>query len=324
MRPAYSDHSRSFAIMVVPTSSRTVALSRNKSIVMPYLAWSTYLAILLSLVLFSVFSTLYIYKPTRAQSDEPSRLDFANFTATDVACAYPTSGQYGVTLQSTYFILLAATVILRNQQWLAAGIAASALTYSGTSATHQIILYILYGRYSHPADRVSCTVWTNNEVNNTLSPALPICVGVYDPDFAMACTIVGAGLLAALPMAMWSSTFHGVATKPILVLWTLLLAIGHIFYNLVVPDEHTHYQICPAGLSEALPETSYVAPAHDTAWDARLSNIVQGMTISDHQSRCIYSCFESNAYLGRRSNEIGFFRKACLKLKEVSLQDEKP
>src|SRR5436305_124904 len=65
----------------------------------------------------------------------------ANFTAyQDVECVYPMSGQYGSAPRALYYTLLLFIVVLRRQNWLTAGAAASCLTFGGSAAIHALIL----------------------------------------------------------------------------------------------------------------------------------------------------------------------------------------
>jgi hypothetical protein len=199
------------------------------------------------------------------------------------------------------------TVILRHQQWVAAGTAAYALTYSGVAAIHLVVLFVVYNQSPGNPARSICWPKSSESLANLISP-IPICTGVYDPDFAEACRVVSVGLLAVLPMATWSKTFQHVSAKPILVMWTLLLAIGHMFYNLIVPDDHRHYQICPTGRQESLPGRDYKAVPFNVDWERKVRAIF-GKTTSTPLSQqvCAYTCFASDAYTGRMFDEIGVF-----------------
>lgn len=271
------------------------------------LVYAAYFVIFLSLVLYSIMAILYINKPTPAQRSETKYFESHNLTAIEVACAFPGSGQYGLTMLSTYVILLVFTVVLRHHQWLAAGITASALTYSGVAAIHLVVLGMAYGRSirSWPCYGADLGFPGEDPYTN-----IPICAGVFDPDTVLAVMVVGAGLLAALPMAMWSSTFRRAAARPVLVMWTLLLALGHMIYYLIVTDEHRHYQICPAGTVEPLPGDDYIAVPFDADWASKLYNIAGKVRLLSDQGSgnlCIYSCFASDGYVGRKANEIGIY-----------------
>lgn len=76
------------------------------------------------------------------------------------------------------------------------------------------------------------------------------CAGVYDPDFDQTNGIIGDGLLATLPITIYSLTFCKTEFRPILIIWTLLVAFGYVLYTIIVTDPNRHYQICPTGFSE--------------------------------------------------------------------------
>lgn len=279
------------------------------------LAHSTQLTLFLSLLVYSVVSVLYFWKPTKSQSNELESYETTNLTATEVACAFPISGQYGITLQYTYFVLLVLAVSLRHQQWLGAAIAASALTYSGVAAVHLVVFFAVYRR---PSTTSRCNPFkTGSQVDTENILGVPICAGVFDPDYTQACEVVGAGLLAVLPMAMWSTTFRNTVAKPILFLWTMLLTIGHTFFFFIITDDHRHYQICPKGVVEPLPGNDYIARPLDLEWETRFFEITSGVGSSAKSSPnglCIYSCFASSKHLGRQDNEIGVYNPGMLQL----------
>ncbi|UPX12793.1 uncharacterized protein EKO05_0003330 [Ascochyta rabiei] len=279
------------------------------------LGYGTYLIAFLSLLGFSILAALYMYKPTHSQSQELGQYETAIFRAKEVACAFPASGQYGTTLQWTYYALLVVTVTLRHQEWLAAGTAAYALTYSGVATIHLVVLFAVYNRFPGDPARSSCHTWNLGGGVEEAVPQVPICTGVYDPDSTEACTVVGAGLLAVLPMATWSRTFQHVSAKPILVMWTLMLAVGHMVYNLIISDDHRHYQICSASVEEPLPGRGYNAVPFDADWKQSFNEIIRGFPVSSSSNQsCIYTCFESDAYIGRMADDIGVYHANILKL----------
>lgn len=61
----------------------------------------------------------------------------------DIAiCIYPISGTYGAFARYWYYVSLLSTAILRRNDWLAAGIMATAMLYSSSAAVHAwVILY---------------------------------------------------------------------------------------------------------------------------------------------------------------------------------------
>jgi hypothetical protein len=69
---------------------------------------------------------------------------------------------------------------------------------------------------------------------------LPICYGVDDLDRDTVCSIVGAAMLAALPMTVWSKLMRKgfvirEATKPVLLLWVLFRLL-HSWMQVALPE----------------------------------------------------------------------------------------
>lgn len=137
------------------------------------------------------------------------------------------------------------------------------------------------------------------------------CAGVADPDQQMAMAIVSTVMFGALPTAAWSTAFKKSRSKPILIFWILLLAFGHTFWNLITPDPNLHFQICPKDNIEALPEMNYQPPLLDQSWRNSLNSIASTKQQSSRSIEngsspaCIYSCFATTAYTGRRAQDVG-------------------
>ncbi|KAI0123156.1 hypothetical protein BJ170DRAFT_736431 [Xylariales sp. AK1849] len=263
---------------------------------------SAFSLILVCLLLFSIFSGLYLYYPTDFQRDAPQYVSNSNFTAQAITCGFPASSQYGLAGTTLYILLLSATFFVRRVRWLSAAMAASVMTYSGIAAVHLVVLFVYNNRLGEDKQRNYCTRFSTGPGNQTIS----ICHGVHDPDYIMAGSIVGEGLLAILPIATWSSTFKGASAHLILVLWTALLAIGHIFFNIVTPNPYLNYQICSSGFSEPLPAWNYQAVPEDAIWHGQFDGILRND--SSRPPMCIYSCFgPTKLYLGRRASEVGVY-----------------
>jgi hypothetical protein len=255
------------------------------------------------LLLFSILSILFLYEPPSSTKEQTESYSNENITVTSVICMYPVSGQYGRTSKYAYYVLTMAVVLLRKYIWLAAGAAATAMTYSGVAAIHAIVIFAKCNRLKQLKSHSYCDIIPMDG----LIGGLYICAGVYDPDYNEANTIIGAGLLAALPMAAWSSTFHEQKAKAILLMWLLLLAIGHIVYLFTISNPNRHYQICPAGISEPPPASNYLAPKlYDQVWHQALYNISHGYSTT-YSRACIYSCFDSGTYIGRNRKDIGLY-----------------
>ncbi|KAL8810180.1 MAG: hypothetical protein Q9200_002787 [Gallowayella weberi] len=142
------------------------------------------------------------------------------------------------------------------------------------------------------------------------------CAGVLEPDTKSAVLILSAVMLGALPMAALSTTFRVSSNKAILVFWLLLLATGHVFDNLISKDPNWHFQICPKDRVEPLPGADFQAPFLDQSWHDSFHSIVSiaqqpAQSISKNSfsgnsssTACIYSCFATTAYTGRRTQDI--------------------
>lgn len=266
---------------------------------------SVYAVVCLCLLLYSIFSGLYLNIPAGDFLNlERAQYSTNHLTVTPVTCGFPVSGQYGRAPQITCYVLLSATVLLRNYRRLAAGAAASAMTYSGVSAIHLLLLFSQGNRFIYSTADSRCLFLEIPGVKKSL----PICNGVYDPDYFYAVDVLSASLLAALPMAMWSKTFKRAADKPILTMWILLLAISHSFYNIIVSDPGPHFQVCPPDAVERLPQNQYQAVAFDSRWQNSFDDMMFPMR-NNHtlSSYCIYSCFSPSNHLGRKDQEIGVY-----------------
>lgn len=103
---------------------------------------SIYVIISLCLLLYSTTAIFFLNSTTHVEDLEPDHYDVENMTiVSDVDCTFKVSGQYELAPKYTCFVLLAFTVIIRNHGWLAAGAAASVLTYSGVAAIHLIVFF---------------------------------------------------------------------------------------------------------------------------------------------------------------------------------------
>ena len=267
-------------------------LSVSRSLII----YCIYAITLMSLLIYAGFSIPYLYTPPSSQASTQFQYITPNLTATAITCGFPVSRFYGQILQYIYFILLATTFLLRKFPWLCAGIAAYCLNYSDIAALHSIVLFATNNRLAPRTH--SCAFLPLGE------SVFPVCAGVLDPDYHLASAAVGAGLLAALPMARFSLTFRSAAARPIFVVWTLLLAVAHIFYNITVTNPNSHYQICPTGSESNLPEDNYHAPEYDVTWQELFFMMSKG---NFTKNECLYSCFADRGYLGRTPKEIGIY-----------------
>ncbi|KAI1874975.1 uncharacterized protein JN550_002404 [Neoarthrinium moseri] len=255
-----------------------------------------------SILAFSALSIPFLYIPTDFQRDAPQRIAAATFTAEAITCGFPVSGQYGLTAVSLYFLLLPVTVLLRKVTRLSEAIAASVMTYSGVASVHLVVLFAYNNRLAEDAQRNYCERFSIEQSD----AAIAICRSTHDPDYIPAGLLVGAGLLTIVPMFEWSSTFKTTKARSILVIWAALLAVGHVFFNLIITNPNINYRICSGGYSEPLPGSSYQAGSWNVDWSVDLDDMLYRN--STRGPRCIYACFARDEYLGRQANEIGVYQ----------------
>jgi hypothetical protein len=281
-----------------------------------------YPLIFCSLLTFTVLSTQFLYVPSSQQRHAPQRLTLPHVTIKTVSCALPRSGQYGNAPRVINYVLLICTVVvtivLNEQQglWLTIGAATSAVLYSSIAALHQILIFhYAVQQHSKPWGEPLC----HFKDLGPSYPQLPICYGVDDLDRDTVCSIVGAAMLAALPMTVWSKLMRKgsvtrEATKPILLIWVLLMAISHIFCAINSTDQSVHYQICPIGSEENFPGYLHKALKFDdnvfhATLSAMISNSKQSLDGSDifitPPNHCMYTCFALQQYPLRDNRDIG-------------------
>lgn len=282
----------------------------NVGTVRAFIKAAVFAAVFTSLLFFTIASFWYMYQPAPSQLQQGLYHATENFTAHAIGCSFPVSGQYGLTAQWVYYVALAAVIFLRGHTWLSAGAAASAMTYSGVAALHTIIMDAGGSRWGISSARADYRFLHFTTTNGSITQ-LPICPGIYEADDEQAAIVTGAGLLAALPMSAWSASFSRHEAKAILMAWLLLIAIGHSLSIITFTDANIHYQICPSGYVEALPGQRYDAPQMDESWINALQWIVYNVTTSSTAS-CLYSCFATPSYLGRRTSEISIFDSGAL------------
>ena len=264
-----------------------------------------YFLLFSELILYSIFTTLYL----DIESPSSDIYDIENVAVEPIICSFSISSQYQKTPRYICYLLLAATVIIRNYEWLAAGAAASVMTYSGIAAVHVILLFVTNNRFNPPEAKTRCEQLPFPGVDDIFLA----CAGVDDPDIGVAVSIVSNIMLGALPMAALSTTFRISTGRVILMFCLLLLAVSHTFQNLMWYDPNLHFQVCPKGAIEPPPGPDFQAPFLDQSWYESLNTLVStaqqtsqpnGSTSS---SPCIYSCFASTAYIGRSQRDIGVF-----------------
>ena len=264
-----------------------------------------YILIFSYLILFSILNTLYANSGLH-QEKQLDTYDIKNLVVSPIDCSFPISSQYQRTPRYICYLLLVFTVTIRNHEWLAAGAAASVLTYSGVAAIHSLVLFATNNRFHLQQAKTRCESIPIPGSDTQFAA----CADIIDRDASMIMHIVSSVMLGALPMAAWSTTFRKSASKAILMFWILLLAVGHTFWPLTRTDLNFHFQICPKDHVEPLPKANFQAPPLDDAWSESFHSLIsasqQTSPFFEHGSvpACLYSCFATTAYIGRSSENI--------------------
>ena len=265
-----------------------------------------YIVIFSYLIVFNILNSLYINVNVPQETVQPDAYDIANVVVKPIRCSFPISSQYQKTPRIVCYLLLVFTVTTRNHGWLAAGAAASVLTYSGVAAIHLLILFATNNRF-HPQQAKTRCESTPVPGSKTQFVA---CAGIADHDVSIVVHIVTGVMFGALPMAAWSMTFRKSAGKVILIFWLLLLAVSHTFYPLTDTKTNFHFQVCPKHHVESLPKANFQPSPLDDAWFESFSSLVstsqQASSFYENGSvpACLYSCFATTAYLGRGGQNI--------------------
>ena len=265
-----------------------------------------YVAIFSYLILFNILNTMYADSALYHTTRQPDSYNIETLIINRIKCSFPISSQYQKTPRYICLLLMVFTVTIRNHRWIAAGAATSVLTYSGVAAIHALILYATNNRF-HPQQAKTRCESIPIPGSNTQFVA---CAGVLDQDIAKIMHIISTVMLGALPMAAWSTTFRKSASKAIFMFWLLLLAVGHTFWPITMPDQNFHFQICSKDYVEPLPDAKFQALLLDDAW----SKSFQSLALASQQVSpffknsstpvCLYSCFASTTYIGRNSQDI--------------------
>ena len=262
------------------------------------------------LILFSAFNSLKFEMPLDLKPYQPKfdelRNELQNLAVKDARCSFSISDYNATTPRYICYLLLVFTIIIRNHKWLAAGAAASVLTYSGVAAIHLVILFATNNMLKPQEAKTYCKSLPIPGANTSFVA----CAGVTDPDVGVSMTFVTSVILGALPTVAWSQTFRRSTRKAILLLWLLLLAVGHTFYALTQSNPRRQFQICPKDYIEPLPKVNFQAPFLDQSWSDSFSSLDSTAQPSSQSPRnssspaCIYSCFATTAYFGRKNQNL--------------------
>ncbi|KAF6522595.1 hypothetical protein HZS61_014123 [Fusarium oxysporum f. sp. conglutinans] len=132
--------------------------------------------------------------------------------ALQVICAWPVSGQYGTGTRVLYYVLIAACLVARREEWLVNPCLAAALVLPAVAAIHGIVLTAM-----HNPDAV-------------------------DMDIYGAFQLCAIGILAAPVTVMLSKTYFNDPGRNTIFLWTFLLLIG-LLSNPVSPNASKFHYI---------------------------------------------------------------------------------
>ncbi|KAK0630519.1 hypothetical protein B0T17DRAFT_489520, partial [Bombardia bombarda] len=116
--------------------------------------------------------------------------------ALQVVCAWPVSGQYGIGSRILYYVLVAASVFGRRQNWLRGPCLVAALIFPAVAALHGIVLAATHVQ------------------------------GAIDMDIYGAFQFCSIGILAAPATARLSSTYFNEPGRNSIFLWTGLVLAG--------------------------------------------------------------------------------------------------
>ncbi|EWZ47193.1 hypothetical protein FOZG_03152 [Fusarium oxysporum Fo47] len=130
--------------------------------------------------------------------------------ALQVICAWPVSGQYGTGTRVLYYVLIAACLVARREEWLVNPCLAAALVLPAIAAIHGIVLTAM-----HNPDAV-------------------------DMDIYGAFQLCAIGILAAPVTVMLSKTYFNDPGRNTIFLWTFLLLIGLLSMTIEFYRIETH------------------------------------------------------------------------------------
>ncbi|KAH9481276.1 hypothetical protein JR316_0005798 [Psilocybe cubensis] len=115
-------------------------------------------------------------------------------------CAYPLSGGYGPIPRFLYYILLIITLVFHKTKWLVDSTLGASMIFSSIAAVHALALDAAKGK------------------------------ATVDLDIIPVYAITGVGLVAAIPLMVWSKTLREAETSARLLvfLWILVMFTGNM------------------------------------------------------------------------------------------------
>ncbi|KAG4271773.1 hypothetical protein FPRO04_10720 [Fusarium proliferatum] len=146
--------------------------------------------------------------------------------ALQVICAWPVSGQYGTGTRVLYYVLIAACLVARREEWLVNPCLAAALVLPAVAAIHGIVLTAM-----HNPDAV-------------------------DMDIFGAFQLCAIGILAAPVTVMLSKTYFNDPGRNTIFLWTFLLLIGLLSMTIEFYRIETHSCLIDASGNAVSPNAS--------------------------------------------------------------------
>ncbi|CCT67744.1 uncharacterized protein FFUJ_14757 [Fusarium fujikuroi IMI 58289] len=146
--------------------------------------------------------------------------------ALQVICAWPVSGQYGTGTRVLYYVLIAACLVARREEWLVNPCLAAALVLPAVAAIHGIVLTAM-----HNPDAV-------------------------DMDIFGAFQLCAIGILAAPVTVMLSKTYFNDPGRNTIFLWTFLLLIGLLSMTIEFYRIETHSCLIDASGNSVSPNAS--------------------------------------------------------------------
>jgi hypothetical protein len=218
--------------------------------------------------------------------------DFVAFK--DVECVFPISGQYRMSSRISFYALVLFVIIFRRKDWLAAGAAATCMIYSGTAPVHAMALVPSLGQ-------ATVSVLDGN-VTFLNGSGVAVTAIAQDLDNHGTIAILGAGLLATFPVAMFSTQFRHSGAVPALILWIFLLYVGFVcsVISNFEPNRSTsgsipQYRFCSPGYKDTLPFSGTPARIINNNWNQTIWTYFTNPTVNS--PNCIYPCLSSTYFL---------------------------
>ncbi|KAK1093460.1 hypothetical protein LTR48_002275 [Friedmanniomyces endolithicus] len=133
---------------------------------------------------------------TLAERTDTAQAANASSPALQVVCAWPVSGQYGPGSRVLYYVLVAACIFARKEQWLKGACLAATLLFPAVAAIHGIVLAAMH---------------------------IP---GAVDMDVFGAFQLCSIGILAAPVTVRLSRTYFEDPGRNAIFVWSILLLAG--------------------------------------------------------------------------------------------------